>query len=89
MNTREKAEWVLSLDFHFDGVDEEGIDFAKEVAQAYLDQQKRIQAIWDLIKESEGVAGLHLNGDMAPWSDLLEGGRFEDWRIDLPPPESE
>lgn len=32
-----------------------------------------------LIAESEGVAGLHLNGDVAPWSDLLSGGRFEEW----------
>ena len=30
-----------------------------------------------LIGESTGVAGLHLNGDVAPWSELEEGGRFE------------
>lgn len=35
------------------------------------------QEIWDLISESEGVAGLHLNGDLAPWDELLPGGRFE------------
>lgn len=35
------------------------------------------QEIWDLISESEGVAGLHLNGDIAPWDELLPGGRFE------------
>jgi hypothetical protein len=32
-----------------------------------------------LIKESEGVAGLHLNGDLAPWHDLTAGGRYESW----------
>ena len=31
----------------------------------------------DLMSESAGVAGLHLNGDIAPWSELEEGGRFE------------
>lgn len=30
-----------------------------------------------LIEESDGVYGLHLNGDPSPWSELVEGGRFE------------
>lgn len=30
-----------------------------------------------LIGESGGVAGLHMNGDVAPWGDLEAGGRFE------------
>lgn len=30
-----------------------------------------------LMSESEGVAGLHLNGDLAPWNELEPGGRFE------------
>lgn len=30
-----------------------------------------------LIGESAGVAGLHLNGDVAEWDALLPGGRFE------------
>lgn len=30
-----------------------------------------------LVSESDGVAGLHLNGDVAPWGELLPGGRFE------------
>ena len=32
-----------------------------------------------LTAESEGVAGLHQNGDVAPWSELLEGGEFSPW----------
>ena len=32
-----------------------------------------------LIDESGGVYGLHKNGDLAPWDELTEGGRFEDW----------
>lgn len=38
-----------------------------------------IQAVLDLINESEGVAGLHRNGDVAPWDELRTGGRFEEW----------
>ena len=33
--------------------------------------------VWDLIGESHGVTGLHLNGDVAPWSEIVPGGRFE------------
>lgn len=40
-------------------------------------------AITDLINDSEGVYGLHLNGDPAPWVELTLGGRFEEW-IGLP-----
>lgn len=38
-----------------------------------------LKDIDDLIEHSTGVAGLHLNGDVAPWSDLLVGGRYEGW----------
>lgn len=34
-----------------------------------------------LMDESHGVAGLHLNGDVAPWSELRSGGRFETWLL--------
>ena len=30
-----------------------------------------------LVSESRGVAGLHLNGDVAAWEEILPGGRFE------------
>lgn len=30
-----------------------------------------------LVGESHGVAGLHLNGDVALWDELTPGGRFE------------
>ena len=30
-----------------------------------------------LVSESGGVSGLHLNGDVATWEELLPGGRFE------------
>jgi hypothetical protein len=36
-------------------------------------------ALAQLIEDSEGVAGLHHNGDVAPWESLLEGGEYEAW----------
>jgi hypothetical protein len=41
--------------------------------------RESLQAVSDLINGSYGVSGLHLNGDIAPWEELLEGGRFEEW----------
>lgn len=35
-----------------------------------------------LIKESDGVVGLHLNGDVARWDELLIGGKSERWLFD-------
>jgi hypothetical protein len=32
-----------------------------------------------LISDSDGVYGLHRNGDVAPWASLLVGGEFEEW----------
>lgn len=33
--------------------------------------------VQDLIGESHGVYGLHLNSDESPWGELEQGGRFE------------
>ena len=40
---------------------------------------KLSQQLHALIEESEGVAGLHLNGNLAPWHTLIIEGEFEDW----------
>jgi hypothetical protein len=40
-----------------------------------------LRAIETLIEESDGVAGLHLNGNVAPWEELRTGGRFESWLL--------
>jgi len=45
--------------------------------------EKLVGSIDELIGSSEGVFGLHLNGDSSPWNELTEGGQFEDWLIDL------
>ena len=33
----------------------------------------------DLVANSEGVSGLHLNGNMAPWSEIMDGGAYGAW----------
>ena len=38
-----------------------------------------VEDLDELITQSGGVYGLHLNGDPAPWSDLLAGGKYEEW----------
>ena len=38
-----------------------------------------VTSLESLIDNSHGVAGLHLNGDVAPWGELTQGGRFEEW----------
>lgn len=38
-----------------------------------------VDAFQSLVSESDGVAGLHKNGDVASWLTLCSGGRFEEW----------
>mgnify|MGYP003654228609 CR=1 FL=1 len=45
--------------------------------------RKGMKTVRDLIDSSEGVAGLHGNGDVAPWGDLLLGGSYEEWLGDF------
>ena len=45
--------------------------------------RKGLKAVENLISESHGVTGLHLNGDEAPWDELRTGGRFESWLFDF------
>ena len=37
----------------------------------------------NLIDNSTGVEGLHLNGDIAPQGDLRTGGQYEEWLVDF------
>ncbi len=41
--------------------------------------REALAAVASLIDESDGVAGLHRNGDIATWGELRTGGRFEEW----------
>lgn len=44
---------------------------------------KALLKVESLMDQSYGVAGLHLNGEDAPWSELRTGGRFEEWLVDV------
>jgi hypothetical protein len=44
---------------------------------------KVLERVDCLMDDSFGVAGLHLNGEIAPWDSLLEGGCYEGWLGDL------
>jgi len=48
-----------------------------EAAEAERDALR--QQILDLMAESEGVAGLHLNGDLAEWDWLIDHGWLSLW----------
>lgn len=48
-----------------------------------------IKAIRGLIDDSQGVYGLHLNGDPASWGELQKGGWMEEWLADFNEAEEE
>ena len=71
-----------------------GLHEAQHIIIAQREQievlEKRVKAadaladdIESIVSASAGVAGLHLNGDIAPWGSLLEGGDFEEWLASL------
>ena len=45
--------------------------------------EKGLATVESLIDESKGVTGLHLNGDVALWTELREGGNNEGWLIEF------
>lgn len=48
----------------------------KNYFNVYEALEDMLDELESLMDESEGVTGLHQNGDVAPWSELLENGRF-------------
>ena len=54
-----------------------------EKTRLLAESRKGLNSVVDLINDSHGVTGLHLNGDVAQWEELRTGGRFEDWLIDF------
>ena len=54
-----------------------------QIAEMREASTKLLKAVDDLISESDGVCGLHLNGDAAPWGSLVAGGMFEEWLLPL------
>jgi len=56
-----------------------------EAALIAIEEHRRVVlvegllAVEALMNESQGVFGLHLNGDLSPWDELRTVGRFESW----------
>lgn len=77
------AQDIASENRTLDGLLAEAKERAKD-AEARAEKMRTallgvVKDFDDLISESEGVAGLHLNGDLAPWRELIDGGRFDTW----------
>jgi hypothetical protein len=66
----------------------ERLNLAAKLEKENAILKKGIAAVRDLIDGSNGVSGLHLNGDIADWDSLCEGGIFEEWLIDFNEAES-
>ncbi len=86
MNNLEKIKQLVKRHIgegyvlHITETDQEAL---KGLVRDYERMQKAIRSVACLIDESEGVAGLHLNGEVAPWEELLQGGHCEEWLLDL------
>lgn len=61
-------EWKYFEEYDF-SKEKPNLDGVKE-----LDKDLIIRELVDLIEESEGVAGLHANGDIATWDSLIDSG---------------
>lgn len=51
----------------------------QDAARLKLALNELVNSINELIDRSDGVSGLHLNGDVAPWPSLHGSGRFRAW----------
>jgi len=67
-------------------VDEISNDLVDQT-QKLKDENARLKAginsVAELIDDSLGIAGLNFNGDIVEWSEIREGGQFEEWLIDF------
>jgi hypothetical protein len=61
----------------------EHYEYIKGLHERIDELEEVLRSFSTLIDESQGVAGLHLNGEIAPWGELLGGGRYEEWLIDF------
>jgi len=62
---------------------EEARDVVAELIAERDALRKGLEAVAAVIDNSDGVNGLHLNGDLATWASLRTGGRFESWLLDF------
>lgn len=82
------AGWRDTCDAQWTGLEKllpelrEALGCAQPATQAVPKEWREALAglvddIEGLMCESDGVTGLHMNGDVARWGELLPGGRFE------------
>lgn len=80
---QQRIDTLESFWFAHGGAPYEGITIGEFLTQAHQDTEQVVLAekskrvailkeIGDLVHDSDGVAGLHLNGDLAPWYWLAE-----------------
>ena len=63
---------ALARDWHCESWKDRTRDRAKKLAKAETQRNRLVKQLNDLINESRGVIGLHLNGDEAGWDWLIE-----------------
>lgn len=63
----------------FDKLRDANLSLAMESHQQQAHIERLRECLSCLIENSDGVAGLHLNGEIAPWDSLSAGGHFEEW----------
>ena len=77
----EKAVEKALDDVDYRGSYADGVLYLKQQLAAALAaieaKDAALNELTDLMCESYGITGFHLNGDVAPWSEVEEGGRFE------------
>lgn len=74
----EHLEYHRAIDTHFSD-----IAFLEKIKEDVIKMKKGLESVQYLIDDSTGVHSLHLNGDHAPWEELLEGGFYEEWLQDF------
>jgi predicted flavoprotein YhiN len=56
---------------------------SKEISEIISAAFKLVVDLDELMANSDGVAGLHMNGEVADWDSLCEGGSFDAWLSSL------
>ena len=79
--TAERDAAILAVEMSEAAAFSAGYEAGAEAHQAALVAAviAALHDIDDLVANSKGVSGLHLNGDMAPWSEIMDGGAYGAW----------
>ncbi len=77
------ARHIVDLEADRDRASDACASVQRERDEAMIVLRRLVQSVDELISESAGVYGLHLNGDPAPWGELTVAGPYEEWLIEL------